>query len=66
MDKAVRNVRQFAGWSLQDSIRAATLNPTAAVGLKHHGKIATGMEANLVVLSPEGEVKKTIVRGVAS
>ncbi|MGB7602020.1 MAG: N-acetylglucosamine-6-phosphate deacetylase [Candidatus Sulfotelmatobacter sp.] len=66
MDKAVRNVRQFAGWSLQDSIRAATLNPTAAAGLTLHGKIAAGVEANLVVLNPEGEVKRTIVRGVAS
>ena len=66
MDKAVRNVRQFAGWSLQDSIRAASLNPTVAAGLPLHGKISAGVEANLVVLSPEGEVKRTIVRGVAS
>ena len=66
MDKAVRNVRQFAGWSLQDSIRAASLNPTAVAGLPLHGKIAAGVEANLVVLSPDGEVKRTIVRGVAS
>ena len=48
MDNAVRNVRQFAGWSLQDSIRAATLNPTAATGLTHHGRIVAGVEANLV------------------
>ena len=27
MDRAVRNVKQFAGWSLQNAIRAATLNP---------------------------------------
>jgi N-acetylglucosamine-6-phosphate deacetylase len=66
MDKAVRNVKQFAGWSLQDSIRAATLNPAAAAGLAHHGKVAPGVEANLVVLSPEGEVRRTIVRGVVS
>jgi N-acetylglucosamine-6-phosphate deacetylase len=66
MDKAVRNVKQFGGWSLQDSIRAATLNPTAAAGLAHHGRITTGAEANLVVLSPEGEIRKTIVRGVMS
>jgi N-acetylglucosamine-6-phosphate deacetylase len=66
MDKAVRNVKQFAGWSLQDSIRAATLNPAAAAGLAHHGKVAPGVEANLVVLSPEGEVRRTVVRGVVS
>ena len=66
MDKAVRNVRQFAGWSLQDSVRAATLNPTAATGLIHHGRIVAGVEANLVVLSPEGEVRRTVVRGAVS
>jgi N-acetylglucosamine-6-phosphate deacetylase len=63
MDQAVRNVRQFAGWSLQDSVRAATLNPTAAAGLTQHGQITAGAEANLVVLTPEGQVRKTIVRG---
>ncbi len=66
MDRAVRNVRQFAGWSLQDSIRAATLNPVVATGLTHHGRIVAGVEANLVLLSPEGEVRRTIVRGVVS
>ncbi len=63
MDRAVRNVTQFAGWSLQDAVRAATLNPTSAVGLAHHGQLTPGAEANLVVLSPTGEVRRTIVRG---
>src|ERR1700733_916509 len=47
MDRAVRNVKQFAGWSLQNSIRAATLNPAAAAGLAHHGQLTPGAEANL-------------------
>ncbi len=63
MDRAVRNVIRFAGWSLQDAVRAATLNPTLAAGLAHHGHLAPGAEANLVVLSPSGEVQKTMVRG---
>ncbi len=63
MDCAVRNVTQFSGWSLQDAVRAATLNPARAVGLTQHGQIFPGAEANLVVLSPDGEVRKTIVRG---
>jgi N-acetylglucosamine-6-phosphate deacetylase len=63
MDRAVRNVTRFAGWSLQDAVRAATLNPTRAAGLAQHGHLAPGAEANLVVLSPDGEVRKTIVRG---
>jgi N-acetylglucosamine-6-phosphate deacetylase len=63
MDRAVRNVTQFAGWSLQDALRAATLNPARAAGLAQHGKLIPGAEANLVVLNSGGEVKKTIVRG---
>jgi len=63
MDRAVRNVTKFAGWSLQDAVRAATLNPARAVGLTQHGQIVAGAEANFVVLSPDGEVRKTMVRG---
>jgi len=63
MDSAVRNIAQFAGWSLRDAVRAATLNPARAVGLKQRGVIAAGAEANLVVMSPAGEVMKTMVRG---
>jgi N-acetylglucosamine-6-phosphate deacetylase len=64
MDRAVRNVTQFGGWSLQNAVRAATLNPARAVGLaQRHGVLSSGAEANLVVLSPGGEIRKTIVRG---
>jgi N-acetylglucosamine-6-phosphate deacetylase len=63
MDKAVRNLTQFAGWSLQNAVRAATLNPTRAAGLPQHGQLSPGAEANIVVLSPNGEVRRTFVRG---
>jgi N-acetylglucosamine-6-phosphate deacetylase len=63
MDHAVRNVTQFAGWSLQHAVRAATLNPARAVGLAQHGQIVPGAEANLLVLSPDGKVRQTFVRG---
>jgi len=63
MDRAVRNLTQFAGWSLQNAVRAATLNPANATGLTQHGQLVPGAEANIVVLSPEGAVRRTIVRG---
>jgi N-acetylglucosamine-6-phosphate deacetylase len=63
MDRAVRNVTRFSHWSLRDAVRAATLNPTAATGLAHHGQLTPGAEANIVVLSPDGEIRRTIVRG---
>ncbi len=64
MDRAVRNVTQFSNWSLRDAIQAATLNPARAVGIsKRHGILGPGAEADFAVLSPSGEVRKTIVRG---
>jgi N-acetylglucosamine-6-phosphate deacetylase len=62
MDRAVRNITQFSNWSLHDAVRAATLNPARAAGLAA-GAIAPGAEANLVVLSPSGELRQTFVRG---
>jgi len=64
MDRAVRNVTQFSDWSLRDAVRAATLNPARAVGLAdNRGILARGADADFTVLSPAGEVLKTIVRG---
>jgi N-acetylglucosamine-6-phosphate deacetylase len=64
MDRAVRNVTEFAGWSLRDAVRAASLNPARAAGLaQSHGALIADAEANFVVLSPTGEVQKTIVNG---
>jgi N-acetylglucosamine-6-phosphate deacetylase len=64
MDRAVRNVTQFAGWSLRDAVRAATLNPARAVGMAaSRGVLAQGADADFVVLSAKGEVVKTIVGG---
>jgi N-acetylglucosamine-6-phosphate deacetylase len=64
MDRAVRNVMQFAGWGLQNSVRAATLNPARAVRMaQDRGVLAVGAAADFVQLSPSGEVRKTIVAG---
>jgi N-acetylglucosamine-6-phosphate deacetylase len=63
MDKAVRNVVNFAGWDLQQSLRLATLNPAKVAGAAKKGIVAPGADADLVVLTPEGEVGATIVKG---
>jgi N-acetylglucosamine-6-phosphate deacetylase len=63
MDRAVRNVTTFADWSLRDAVRSASMNPARVVGLVQQGQLTPGAEANLVVLSPDGEIRKTIVRG---
>ncbi|HXR17047.1 MAG TPA: N-acetylglucosamine-6-phosphate deacetylase, partial [Terriglobales bacterium] len=61
MDRAVRNVMQFAHWNLQHAVRLATLNPARVTGLANRGKLEAGAEADFVVLSPTGEVRNTIV-----
>jgi N-acetylglucosamine-6-phosphate deacetylase len=63
MDRAVRNVMQFARWDLQQALRLATLNPARVAGLANRGKLETGADADFVVLSPRGEVRSTIIRG---
>ena len=66
LDRAVRNVTEFAGWSLQNAVRAATLNPARAAGLAGCGQIAVGADANFVVLNSAGEVRRTFVRGLSA
>jgi N-acetylglucosamine-6-phosphate deacetylase len=64
MDRAVRNVTKFSEWSLRDAVRAASLNPARAASLApHHGTLTQDAEADFTVLSPAGEVLKTIVHG---
>jgi N-acetylglucosamine-6-phosphate deacetylase len=62
-DRAVRNVMQFAHWDLQQAVRLATVNPARVAGIKNGGSIQVGAPADVVVLSPSGEVRNTMVRG---
>jgi len=63
MDRAVRNVMQFAGWELQRALRPASLNPARVTGLAGRGKLEAGCKADIVVLTPSGEVQATMVGG---
>ena len=63
LDQAVRNIMQFAGWQLQKAIRLASANPAAVIGETRKGVLAPGADADIAVLSPSGEVQKTILAG---
>lgn len=64
LDRAVRNVLRFAGWKLQHSVRLATYNPAHLLGITQvKGKVAPGCDADLVVLTPDGNVVQTFVAG---
>jgi N-acetylglucosamine-6-phosphate deacetylase len=64
LDRAIINVMTFAGWQLQQAVRLATLNPAQRLGITdQRGLLAPGRRADLVVLTPEGEVAHTIIGG---
>jgi N-acetylglucosamine-6-phosphate deacetylase len=62
MDRAIRNVMAFAGWTLAGAVRIATLNPAHAAGISA-GSLVPGARADMVALSPTGEVLQTILGG---
>lgn len=64
LDRAVRNVMQFTGCSLQKAVTLVTANPAKVLGISNErGLLAPGRRADMVVLTPEGEVVHTIVAG---
>ncbi|MGZ4835435.1 MAG: N-acetylglucosamine-6-phosphate deacetylase [Terriglobales bacterium] len=66
LDRAVRNVVQFAGWNLQQAIRLATLNAASVAGFAgRKGHIVEGADADIVVLTGDGRPLQTFVAGMA-
>jgi N-acetylglucosamine-6-phosphate deacetylase len=63
LDRAVRNAVAFAGLDLAAAVRAVTATPAAVLGLADRGVVAPGAVADLVLLTPEGEVVATVVGG---
>lgn len=63
LDQAVRNVMSWAGWELQDSIRLASANPAKVLRAERRGVLASGAQADIIVLSLQGDVQKTIIAG---
>ncbi len=64
IDRAVRNMVALVGTSWSDAIRMATLTPATITSVSHRkGKVAAGMDADLVVLDEQGYVQQTWLRG---
>ncbi|WP_155113998.1 N-acetylglucosamine-6-phosphate deacetylase [Metabacillus mangrovi] len=64
MNEAVKNMRAFTGCSTEEIVRMASVNPAKQLGIfDRKGSIAAGKDADLTVLSREGEVLLTICRG---
>jgi N-acetylglucosamine-6-phosphate deacetylase len=64
LDRAVRNIVRFTGSTLQQSVRLATYNPALLLAVTDRkGLVAPGRDADLVILTPEGEVVRTLIAG---
>jgi len=66
MDLAVRNLVAFARCSLRDAAAAASAAPASVLGLADRGRLEPGAIADVVVLTPRGDVVATVVRGVVA
>jgi len=64
MTRCVRNMVDLCGLSLIEAVQMASLNPARALRLdQRKGRIATGMDADLAVLTPDLAVQQTWVAG---
>jgi N-acetylglucosamine-6-phosphate deacetylase len=64
MDQALRNVMEFTGLTLVETLPMLTRVPATSIGLDHQkGQIAAGFDADIVVLDPSYQVRMTMVAG---
>jgi N-acetylglucosamine-6-phosphate deacetylase len=64
LNRCVRNINQLVGIPLRDAVKMASLNPARAMGFASRlGSIATGKDANLVVIDDQADVYLTLVKG---
>jgi len=64
MIDAIHNMMDYTDCSLEEAIQMASYNPARQIGLlDRKGSIATGKDADLVILNEKNEVELTICRG---
>jgi len=64
LDAALRNLMAFTGCTFQDALPTVTTTPATLLGLcAERGSVTPGMRADLVLLSADQQVIKTIVGG---
>ena len=64
MDRAVRNMVELVGTSLQEAVMMATINSATVIGIEDRkGSIEPGKDADLVMLDERLNVCLTVVKG---
>ncbi len=63
LDGSCRNMMVHTGASLCQVFKYASLNPATMLGLTDRGQIRVGNKANLIIVTPEFEVKNVFLEG---
>jgi N-acetylglucosamine-6-phosphate deacetylase len=64
MKAAFKNIREFTGCSMEQAIKITSENPAKQLGVfSRKGSIASGKDADLVILDEQMDVYMTICRG---
>jgi N-acetylglucosamine-6-phosphate deacetylase len=63
MDRAVRNLVEWAGVSLADALHMSSCVPANVLGDTSRGRLIAGTRADLTIWSSDLQVEKTIVGG---
>lgn len=63
LERAARNMVESAGVPLEAALRMASEAPAQSLGLTNKGRIAPGLDADLVLLTDAFEVRATFVAG---
>ena len=66
LDAALRQLIACTGCTLAEALPTVTSTPAALLGLSDRGRLAPGLRADLVLLSPDLTVVKTMTAGVMS
>jgi N-acetylglucosamine-6-phosphate deacetylase len=64
MNMAIKNAMRFAGLTLEEAVKMATVNPARVLGLEgRKGAISVGMDADIVLFDGEFDVKAVLMDG---
>jgi N-acetylglucosamine-6-phosphate deacetylase len=64
---AIRNFVTFTGCALAEALPTVSATPSTLLNLSHQrGRLAPGMRADLVLLTPQLEIAHTLVAGKVS
>ena len=63
LQRAVQNAVNLVGLTIVDAVAMAATNPAKLLGLSDKGLIGVGKDADLTLLTPQLEVRETIIGG---